>query len=98
MEWSDWATTIVAGIKYCFPCQARRVCTNNDTSINVRIDHPHDRLLIAASMHGDFWTVLPISLQSRAGMQWLDLEIIIRINNKIIAMSCENEGVIRLVR
>lgn len=31
------ATTIVASLKYCFPCQARRVCTNNDTSINVRI-------------------------------------------------------------
>lgn len=36
-ERSDWATTIVASVKYCFPCQARRVCTNNDTSINVRI-------------------------------------------------------------
>lgn len=36
-ERSDWATTIVAGVKYCFPCQARRVCTNNNTSINVRI-------------------------------------------------------------
>lgn len=24
-ERSDWATTIVAGVKYCFPCQARRV-------------------------------------------------------------------------
>lgn len=36
-ERSDWATTIVADVKYCFPCQAQRVCTNNDTSINVRI-------------------------------------------------------------
>ena len=34
---TDQATTIVASVKYCFPCQARRVCTNNDTSINVRI-------------------------------------------------------------
>lgn len=24
-ERSDWATTIVADVKYCFPCQAQRV-------------------------------------------------------------------------